>query len=134
MAALSYVALGEKHFSPFGVVYFHSAPLIHLPLNRADLRLLHTPRELAARTADPGLQEQNDVILFSQPWFGSSRCKFSPHHPGRTLFVSENYCVIGQFEVGAECAKCLAFRVTCAAVGGPFADLPGVLRLSSRGV
>jgi len=44
--------------------------------------------------------------------------------------VSENYCVIGQFEVGvvnalfagAECAKCLAFRVTYAAVGGPFAD------------
>jgi len=30
--------------------------------------------------------------------------------------------------------KCLAFRVTRAAVGGPFADFPGVLRLSSRGV
>jgi len=50
--------------------------------------------------------------------------------------------VIGQFEVGvvnslsagAECANCLAFRVTCAAVGGPFEDFPGVLRLSSRGV
>jgi len=56
--------------------------------------------------------------------------------------VSENYCVIGQFEVavvnslaaGTESAKGLAFRVTCAAVGGPFEDFPGVLRLSSRGV
>jgi len=36
-----------------------------------ELRLLHTPRELAARTAEPGLREQNDVILFSQPWLGS---------------------------------------------------------------
>jgi len=56
--------------------------------------------------------------------------------------VSENYCVIGQLEVGVvnalsagtECVKFLAFRVTCAAVGGPFEDVPGVLRLSSRGV
>jgi len=52
--------------------------------------------------------------------------------------VSENYCVIGQFEVGvvnalsagAECTECLAFRVTCTAVGGPFEDFPGVLHLS----
>jgi len=40
--------------------------------------------------------------------------------------VSENYCVIGQFEVGVECLA----RVTCAAVGGPFEDFPGVLNLS----
>jgi len=35
----------------------------------------------------PGLREKNDVILFSQPWFGSSsRSLFSTRHPGRTLF------------------------------------------------
>jgi len=46
--------------------------------------------------------------------------------------------VIGQFEVGVvkklpAGAEYLA-RVTCAAVGAPFEEFPGVLRLSSRGV
>jgi len=50
--------------------------------------------------------------------------------------VTESYCVIGQCELGVfkkRPASRLA-RVTCAAVGGPFEEFPGVLRLSSRGV
>jgi len=99
----------------------------------AQLRLLHTPRELAARTAC-----ENKIPSFCSRSPGSAVLAASSCHiilrELCSRAVSENYCVIGQFEVGAvnslsagaECAKCLAFCVTCAAVGGPFVDFAGV--------
>jgi len=89
---------------------------------------------------------ENKITSFCSRSPGSAVLAASRRHILRgelcSRAVSENYYVFGQFEVavdnllsaGADCAKCLAFRVTCAAVGGPFADFPGVLRLSSRGI
>jgi len=65
-----------------------------------------------------GLREKNDVMFFSQPWFGSSEfSQLCSRHVIRaqhfSRVVSENYCVIGQFEVGvvnalSAGAECLA--------------------------
>jgi len=100
----------------------------------------NSPQELPSQGCE------NKMMSFCSRSPGSAVLAASCRHILRaelcSCAVTENYCVIGQFEVavvnslsaGAECAKCLAFRVTCALVGGPFADFPGVLRLSSRGV
>jgi len=82
----------------------------------------------------PGLREKNDVILFSQPWFGSS--EFSQlvldtsSWPSFVLVSCPRTIV---WLVKLKWAWLMCFppgRVTCAAVGGPFEDFPGALHLS----